>query len=741
MSEIIAGTVEKVLFKNDENGYVVFRMATSRHHSIGATGYIPDLVEGASVTLTGTWSFHPKFGRQFVVEKSETAMPQTALGIEKYLGSGLIKGIGPTFAKRLVSIFGAKTLEVIDKNPELLERVPGVGPKRIEAIANAWKEQREIANIMVFLQSRNVSTTFAAKMYKAYGSQTIDIVTANPYRIVDDIWGVGFKTADTLAQKLGYPAESILRVNAGILHALSESVQDGNLYTPLESIYELVPELLELPESPELTENMRQSLTTLVEQERVLVLERTTPQNQTERYATLPQYYYSEFGIARRIKKLLEDTGENFIARRFDIGELYEKLRLMEGPIILHEAQQRGILSSLQNRVSVITGGPGTGKTTLLKTLLDILVAHKINFRLAAPTGRAAKRMFEGTGRPTETIHRMLGFAPHSSGFTHNEQNKLVLDFLIIDEASMIDVFLMFGILKALPDTAHLVLLGDIDQLPSVGAGNILNDIIASGVVPVTRLTEIFRQAQDSLIITNAHRVNRGEFPHAEPGRKDFIYMKVDEPEDIFPLIRKIYTYALARNGIARDETVVLTPMNRGIAGTVRLNEELQMILNEANTEKKVLRFGQELRCGDRVMQIRNNYEKFVFNGDMGFITDIDTEGQKVTIEFQSRALEYQFAELNEITLAYAISIHKSQGSEFDCVIIPIFMQHFMLLQRNLIYTAITRAKKMCILVGQPRAIAMAVKKIDNKKRITFLADYLSETGGKIKVVGVLRDR
>lgn len=723
MAEIISGIVERIVFKSPESGYAVFRVNVTATELVTATGSIPSLAEGTRVTLTGTWGFHPKFGKQFVVEKAETSTPQSAAGIEKYLGSGLIKGIGPTFAKRLVGVFGSKTLEVIDKNPEQLARVPGVGPKRIESIAAAWKEQREVSTIMVFLQERDISPTFAAKIYKTYGSNALDVITENPYRLIDDIWGVGFKTADTLAQKLGCAAESMTRVFAGIRHALADTVSDGHLYTPLSTLPQTVCDLLGFDASPDMVERIRQGLTTLTAEEKIVLLE-----GPTERYVTLPQYYFSEMGIARKIERLVETPP----TRTFPIAELYERLRTMVTPISLHEAQQQGILSSLQHKVSIITGGPGTGKTTLLKTLLDILTEHNVLVKLAAPTGRAAKRMFEGTGRPTETLHRMLGYAPHGGGFNYGEHNKLVVEFLVIDEASMLDVFLMHGVLKALPDSAHLILLGDIDQLPSVGAGNVLNDLINSGAVAVTRLTEIFRQAQDSMIIINAHRVNRGEFPRAEEGRRDFIYMREDEPEKLFPLLHKIYAFALKRNGISPQETVVLTPMNRGTAGTVRLNQELQMILNNGEAGKGVTRFGTEFRLGDRVMQIRNNYDKFVFNGDIGTIESINTEDQCITVLFGSRSLEYQFVELNELVLAYALSIHKSQGSEFDCVIIPLFMQHFMLLQRNLLYTAITRAKKMCILIGEGRAIGMAVRTIDTKKRITFLADFLQSAGKQL---------
>ncbi|MFH0898918.1 MAG: AAA family ATPase, partial [bacterium] len=432
-------------------------------------------------------------------------------------------------------------------------------------------------------------------------------------------------------------------------------------------------------------------------------------------------------GIAGKIERLMS-KGSSFECLNFDA--IYQQLRKNDGSQLhLNEDQQRGILACLQSKITIITGGPGTGKTTLVKKLLQILEQQRIQFRLAAPTGRAAKRVFESTGKNAETLHRLLEFSPSSMNFIRDEQNALDLNFLIIDEASMIDVFLMHSILKAMPDKGHLVLIGDVDQLPSVGAGNVLKDLISSQKIAVVRLMHIFRQAQDSMIIVNAHRVNRGEFPHSagSEGKRDFFYLKRDEPVDVFPLLNVIYKKRFPALGIKPDNTVVLVPMNRGTIGTQRLNQELQMILNPAKQgEKKISRFGTDYKIGDRVMQIRNNYDKFVFNGDIGTISDIDLEDQKMFVAFGDRVLDYDFSELSELVLSYAISIHKSQGSEFDAVIIPIFMQHFILLQRNLIYTAITRAKKMCILVGQAKAIAMGIKNEKGLVRQTFLKEFLT---------------
>lgn len=716
----LVGTIDKVVFKSPENGFSVIALKVSASEAVMVRGYLPELHAGTNVVLKGTWQFHAKFGRQFDAKECDTTLPASAAGIEKYLASGLIKGIGPKFAQKLVAKFGDKTLEVIDKDPKSLFEVSGIGPGRVQLIINAWQDQKEIARVMLFLKSKDVSTAFAVKIYKTYGNQSLEKMEENPYRLVDDIWGVGFKTADQIALKLGLAVDAPARVKAAIQFVLTDITNEGHLYLEVSEVKERVVKLLGL-EADTVQELLKGALTELYQQEKTKLLSVND-----KHYLALPQFYYSEKGIANRILYLLERQGHR---ERFDIDAIYKSISRPDSKgIELNEDQQRGILACLQRKVTVITGGPGTGKTTLIKRFIEVLENNRIRFRLAAPTGRAAKRMFESTGRNTETLHRLLEFTPASMGFSRNEQNALDLDFLIIDEASMIDVFLMHAILKALKGNVHLVLIGDIDQLPSVGAGNVLNDIIASGKVEVVRLTQIFRQAQDSMIIVNAHRVNHGEFPQsALPGsKKDFAFIKEDVPENTFALLRDLYTRRLPALGISSEDTVVLVPMNRGTVGTVRLNQELQMILNPSTDEhQQVMRFGQAYRVGDRVMQIRNNYDKFVFNGDMGKIVALDHADQKMMVSFGDRELEYDFAELNELVLAYAISIHKSQGSEFQAVIVPIFMQHFILLQRNLIYTAITRAKKMCILIGQSKAIAMGIKNDKGIERTTFLKEFL----------------
>lgn len=716
----LCGTIDKVIYKSAENGFAVFSLKSAGSEII-ARGFLPELHQGEQVNLKGAWIFHPKFGRQFEVKECSAKLPSSVIGIQKYLSSGLIKGIGPKFAEKLVKKFGEKTLEIIDQDPEKLYEVEGVGEKRALMIVQAWQDQKEISKVMVFLRSKDVSASFAVKIFKTYGNEAIVKIQENPYRLVDDIWGIGFKSADQIALKMGLAVDSLERIKACFCYLITEASSNGHLYIQVQDAKEEAVKLLNL-EAESCQEQLKNALTELFEQDKIKLIS-----HEEKHYITLPQFYYSEKGIANRILKLLERGAED---RRFNIDQIYNKIRQPDSRgLELNEDQQKGILACLLSKIAIITGGPGTGKTTLIKKLLEVLEENRIRFRLAAPTGRAAKRMFESTGRNTETLHRLLEFSPQNMGFARNEQNALELDFLIIDEASMVDVFLMHSVLKALPQRASLLLIGDVDQLPSVGAGNVLNDLISSNKIETVRLTQIFRQAQDSLIIVNAHRVNHGEFPTSSiPGsKKDFVYLKEDLPENVFPLLHKIYESKLKQLGINPSDAIVLVPMNRGTVGTARLNQELQTILNPANDEsKQVMQFGQVFKIGDRVMQIKNNYDKFVFNGDIGKILDIDRTEQKIIVSFGERDLEYDFAELNELTLSYAISIHKSQGSEFQAVIIPIFMQHFVLLQRNLIYTAITRAKRLCILIGQARAIAMGIKNDKGIERTTFLKEYLT---------------
>lgn len=718
--EDLFGTIDHFLFQNNDNGFAVFILTLKNNSTVTVAGSTPTLTAGQEVHLTGHWKFHKKFGRQFEIVSCKTQIPTSISGLKKYLGSGLIKGIGKSYAEKLVDHLGHDVLTIIEKEPHKLQQVPGIGQKRAESITKAWEEQKEIAKVMIFLQEKDISPAYAAKIYKQYRNNTLAVLAENPYRIADEIWGIGFKIADQIAQKLGFEKHAPARVTAGVLYALSSATNQGHLYCELNSLKEKTLELLELPASDETAYLLKRSLHELYDKEKIKLI---TQEN--IHYIGSAQHYYTEVGIANKIHNLMSQPSTLSV----NVDQVYAQLRAPQPhEIALNEDQQKGILTCLQQKITVITGGPGTGKTTLVKKLLSFLNQEKIEFQLAAPTGRAAKRMFESTGHHASTIHRMLEFDPHLMAFTHNEKNALKLSFLIIDEASMIDVFLAHAILRAVPYHAHIVFLGDIHQLPSVGAGNILKDIIASDIVPVVRLTQIFRQAQDSLIVVNAHKINAGEFPTSfmPDTRPDFKFIKEEDPENLINHLKEILFIKLPRMGILPRDATVLTPMNRGIAGTLSLNIMLQEMLN-GGQKPYVTVTGINFKVDDKVMQIRNNYDKLVFNGDIGYIKEINQEEREVTVDFDGHLVTYESSDLNELVLAYAITIHKSQGSEYPAIIVPLFMQHFTLLQRNLVYTALTRAKKMCYFVGQPKALGMAVTNNKEFKRITFLQQFLTK--------------
>lgn len=722
--EELTGTVDRFLFQNEENGYAVLILQIHNKQMVTVRGNLPGINAGQQINVLGTWVVHPKFGKQFEATKCTACLPTTILGLRKYLGSGLIKGIGPTYAEKLVDHFGHDVLHVIEHYPEKLQRVDGIGPKRAETITTAWKDQKEIANIMIFLQDKGVSTTFATKIYRTYGQQSIEIINENPYRLADDIWGIGFKKADEVAQNLGFEHNSLKRITSGILFAIAQELSSGHLYVEVETLKNNVIELLEL-DRQETEQKIKVALHNLYDAAKIKLLSPEGQQSE-KHFITLPQHYYSEKGIAENIKKL----HLRGVSHHIDFSHVYAKLHAgtFSGGIELNQEQQEGIMACLQNKISIITGGPGTGKTTIIKTLLTILEEQHLRYKLAAPTGRAAKRMLEGTGRIAQTIHRLLEFDFTTLSFAHNEQNALQLDFLIIDEASMIDVFLAHALIKAVPLNAHIIFIGDIHQLPSVGPGNFLKDLIASAIVSSTTLKTIFRQAQSSLIIVNAHRINNGEFPISSlpDSNRDYFFIKEDDPQNVPAHLEHIYRTGLPKIGIQASESVVLVPMHRGSVGTQKLNHDLQNILNPMQTDKQISFMGAIYKVGDRVMQLRNNYDKHVFNGDIGTVVDINIEDNLLLIRYADTIIEYEQNELNELTLAYAISIHKSQGSEYDAAIVTLFTQHFTLLQRNLIYTAITRAKKLCIFIGQPKAIAMGINNNKSLIRTTFLKDYLT---------------
>ncbi|MFI5333121.1 MAG: ATP-dependent RecD-like DNA helicase [Candidatus Babeliales bacterium] len=723
----LSGVVDRFIFQNTDNGYGVMVLTAKASKPITVIGHFPNINPGQQVHLVGHWIMHPKFGKQFEAKTCISTLPNTLVGLKKYLASGLIKGIGPAYAEKLVSYFGTDVLTVIDTTPERLTEVPGIGNSRAATIKDAWKDQKEIANVMVFLQEKGISTTYATKIYKTYGQQSITVITENPYRLADDIWGIGFKIADAIAHNLGIAHNSLQRIKAGIIYTLTTLVNNGHLYGELQELKTTTVKLLEIVSSSSPLEDIsieptiKQAFHELYDTHKIKLITYNE-----QHFVGLTSHYFSEKGVANHIRKLIDYPPMSI----FNLDEIYQTLRVPrnEHDYVLNEEQQEGILACLRNKITIITGGPGTGKTTIIKKLLSILDEYHITYKLAAPTGRAAKRIIESTGRHASTLHRLLEYDFASHGFAHNETNALKLHFLIIDEASMIDIFLAHAVLKALPLPAHLILIGDIDQLPSVGAGNFLNDLIASKVVPTIRLKQIFRQAQDSLIVVNAHRVNNGEFPTSSlpNAKRDFIFIKEDNPEQVQAHLESIIKNQLQRYGIKSENSIVLVPMNRGVVGTQTINHFLQTIINPSSTAPHVMYSGTTFKVNDRVMQIRNNYDKLVFNGDTGIISAIDTAERIVTINFYDRDIVYEFNDLDEIVLAYAITIHKSQGSEYAAVIIPIFMQHFTLLQRNLIYTAITRAKKLCILIGQTKAIGMALRNNKGIERTTFLVQFLT---------------
>lgn len=713
----ISGFVERILFTNQQNGYLVCRVVSYNSHvdPVIVCGILPTVQEGVDITVTGSWSKHPKFGLQLLASCYTVLPPTHTKAIEKYLASGLIKGIGPAYAKKLVDYFGSSVLTIIDQEPAKLSMVSGIGPKRIEQITVAWIEQKEIAQIILFLQKYDISTTYAVKIYKAYKHNAIDFIIQNPYRLAEDIWGIGFACADSIAQKLGIALDSQKRFRAGFLHVISAFLQKGNVYIPLEQARQETALLLNLDRQL-YTPSMKIVLHQLYNENKIALFSCND-----EHFITLLSHDAAEKVVALRLSEILKTPSTLSLS----IDGIYQKLRLENR---LHELQQQAIIAALQKKIIVVTGGPGTGKTTLLKELLSILKQHSLAVLLAAPTGRAAKRMSQSTGCYAQTIHRLLEFDPSVMQFTKNKGNPLKADFIIIDEASMLDVFLAHAVLKAVPDTTHIVFVGDSNQLPSVGPGNVLADIIESKKIFCMELTHIFRQAQNSLIVVNAHRINQGDFflTHQDNAASDFFFIKEESVENIPNHLVQLFEKRLYAMKINPSQTTVLVPMNRGSVGTASLNHALQKVINKAHLNGPSITFGATtFYIHDKVMQIKNNYDKLVFNGDVGIITECDLVEKTITVLFDTQKVVYEAKELEELTLAYVMSIHKSQGSEYDAVIIPLCMQHYTLLERRLLYTAITRAKKTCILIGQPQAFWTAIKNNRSINRITFLKNRL----------------
>jgi exodeoxyribonuclease V alpha subunit len=747
--EKISGSVERVTYYNPENGYSVLRLrpvpsrtpGTDREGLITVTGNLPELAPGEYLNLDGKWVNHPRHGMQFQVEICEQTLPATVAGLRRYLGSGLVKGIGPRLAERIVSHFGLSTFEVIENTPERLGEVPDIGPKRSLLIAEAWVEQKQVKEIMLFLHSHGVSTNLAVKIYKQYGDQAMAVVQNDPYRLARDISGVGFKTADRIAQALGLPGDHPSRIEAGLIYVLNQQSDEGHTYFPRQELVAQAVKLLQVPlelappalERLSQDERVRQQvLPYLQEQTRngvenseegsppVALGEARSIYGRTAVY--LGPLYHHEVGAAERLRRM----AETWPTRLSDLPPVFVAIDPELSP-----EQQAAIHSALSHPVSVLTGGPGTGKTTAIRALIDVMEAAHKSYALASPTGRAAKRLSQAAGRPASTIHRLLGYKP-GEGFKHHAGNPLAIDLLVIDETSMLDLALAHALLKALQPGTHLLLVGDVDQLPSVGAGDVLRDVIASEVAPVARLSVIFRQAAESQIITNAHRINQGLMPIYPTGNEgmDFFLFPAETPEEAASWVQEVVCKRIPQKfGLhPRDDIQVLAPMYRGLAGVDALNAGLQAALNPSELIKpEKTFFGRTFRPGDKLMQVQNNYDKDVYNGDIGFLFAINAIDHNLTVDFDGRAVVYDWSEADQLVLAYAVSVHKAQGSEFPAVVIPLLTQHYLMLQRNLLYTAVTRARRLCVLVGSKRAIAIAVRNNKVSQRYTALDWRLRE--------------
>lgn len=735
--------VERITYQSPKTGYSVLKCAVKNYHDlVTVVGNLVDANVGSVLLIDGNWKVDARYGRQFLAERWEETMPATVFGIEKYLGSGLIKGVGPKFAKKIVQQFGTDTLEIIETDVQRLLEVPGIGKKRVDKIAESWERQKEIKNVMLFLQDHGVSTAFAAKIYRQYGNESIPKVKENPFCLADDIWGIGFKTADSIAMKLGIGKEAFIRLRSGIMYTLSELAEEGHVYAGRDQLIRKASVLLEAEDT-----SIIMTMDQMMKDEELICEKIMVPQfapdevipedaaKEIEKECIyLPPFYFAETGAANKLKKLAAEPAADrlwvsLMKARQDTGnpELSVDVEKIQNTVKMKydEVQVEAIRRAATAKVLVLTGGPGTGKTTTTQGIIAAYRTFGLNILLAAPTGRAARRMTEATGLEAKTIHRLLEFKP-SEGYQKNEETPLEGDVLIVDECSMIDIILMNALMKAIPPHMRLILVGDIDQLPSVGAGNVLRDVIDSEAFPVVRLTRIFRQAQTSRIIMNAHKINAGQMPDISNGKNtDFFFMQEEDPEKAAKkIVELVHKKLPGYYGTPASQIQVLTPMQRGVVGAANLNMVLQEALNPQG--EGLRRSGFVYRTNDKVMQVKNNYDKEVFNGDIGIIESVDMQDRTLLVNFDGRSIEYDAAELDELVHAYATTIHKAQGSEYPIVVMPVLMNHYVMLQRNLIYTGITRAKKILVMIGTKKALSYAVRNLTVTRRNTLLKERLT---------------
>lgn len=714
----IKGYVERITFQSQENGYTVVKMQQPGQSDLTCVvGFMPSVQPGETISCNGNWKKHPAHGLQFEVKEYRTEAPADLNGVIKYLGSGLIKGIGPVYAEKIVNRFGIETLDIIDLEPERLLEIPGVGEKRVDKIRECWEEQKSVRDVMIFLQAHDVSPVYAQKIFRVYGKKCVQVVSETPYALARDIHGVGFKTADKIAAKIGIEKTSAQRIEAGILYVLSELSNDGHVCFPQDLFIEEAAKILEV-DRPLIIESM-ESL-----QEDSIIVQEQVHHGELQPFLWLKPLFIAEKGIAKELLRIMQGASH---LRPVDAKKALKWVQ-EQLAITLAENQKTAVSLALSEKAQIITGGPGTGKSTITNAILTISSKLTDKILLAAPTGRAAKRMSEITGKKAQTIHSMLEFDFRAGGFKRNGKSPLDCDLLIIDEASMIDTLLMYSLLKAIPDHARVIFVGDIDQLPSVGPGNVLKDMIASRTLPVTQLNEIFRQASGSKIVTNAHRINQGVFPELYNGKEsDFFFVDQEDKEALLNQILTLVTQRVPKtyHFDPFSDIQVLAPMKKGVIGTDNLNHILQETLNPS--QNHLYKYGRRFAKGDKVMQIRNNYDKKVYNGDVGRIDKIDESDQKVFVKMEEHLITYDFADLDELVLAYAVSVHKYQGSECPCIIMPVHTSHFKLLHRNLLYTGVTRGKKLVILVGTKKALAIAVHNDEVKGRYTGLLASLLE--------------